>query len=56
MVVPTLFVDDLAAAMCATMEAVEEELGGFIESIAEFIASTGQQLSPHQVGGYHVEA
>ena len=46
MVVPTLFVDDLAAAICATMKAVEEELGGFIESVAEFITSTDQQLSP----------
>ena len=46
MIVPTLFVDDLAAAICAIEKAVEDELGGFIESIAEFITSTDQQLSP----------
>ena len=52
MVVHTLFVDDLAAAICAPAKVVEEDLGGFIDDIAEFITSTGQQLSPTKSVAY----
>ena len=45
-VTPTLFVDDLAASICAPAQRVVDELGGFIEIIADFITSTGQELSP----------
>ena len=45
-VFPTLFVDDLAADIIAPEKSVVEELGGFIEVIAEFVESTDQELSP----------
>ena len=45
-ITPTLFVDDLAAEVCGPAHVIKEELGGFIEKIAEFVAETGQELSP----------
>jgi len=42
---PTVFVDDLAADMCGPMKRVAEELGAFVEGIANFIKGTGQALS-----------
>ena len=42
---PVLFVDDLAAEMTGPAENILEQLGGFIEYIAEFIEETGQELS-----------
>ena len=42
---PTLFVDDLAAAVCAPAKHAIELMGGFIEYIADFIAETKQALS-----------
>ena len=42
---PVLFVDDLAAEMTGPAEHIVEQLGGFIEHIADFIGETGQELS-----------
>ena len=41
-----LFVDDLAADTCALAKHVGNELGGFIEEVAEFVVETNQELSP----------
>ena len=45
-IMPTLFVDDLAAAVCAPTKLAIDQMGGFIEYVAEFIVYTGQALSP----------
>ena len=45
MVAPTLFVDDLAADATAPVKHVMQQLGGFIETIADFVNGTGQELS-----------
>ena len=45
MVSPTLFVDDLAADVTAPEKHVVQQLGGFIETVADFIHRTGQELS-----------
>jgi len=44
-ITPTLFVDDLAAAVCAPAKLAINQMGGFIEYIADFIAGTKQALS-----------
>ena len=45
MVAPTLFFDDLAAGVTARAKQVVQQLGGFIETVAEFVSGTGQELS-----------
>ena len=40
MVTPTLFVDDLAADMCALVKHIVARLGGFIDVVATFIKDT----------------
>ena len=45
MVVPTVFVDDLAAGVTARAKQMVQQLGGFIETVAEFVGGTGQELS-----------
>ena len=44
-ITPTLFVDDLAAAVCAPAKLAVNQMGGFIEYIADFITGTKQALS-----------
>ena len=44
-ITPTLFVDDLAADVCATARQAINQMGGFIEYVADFISSTRQVLS-----------
>ena len=44
-ITPTLFVDDLAATVCAPVKHVVKQLGGFIEYVADFISETKQALS-----------
>ena len=44
-ITPTLFVDDLAAAVCAPAKHATKQMGGFIEYIADFISDTKQALS-----------
>ena len=45
-ITPTLFVDDLAAAVCAPAKHAIAQMGGFIEYVARFITDTRQALSP----------
>ena len=45
MVAPTLFVDDLAADVTAPEKHVVQQLRGSIETVADFIHRTGQELS-----------
>ena len=42
---PTLFVDDLAADVTGPWKHVVKQLGGFIEAVATFVITTGQELS-----------
>ena len=42
---PTLFVDDLSAEIVSTQKLAVEQLGGYVEMVAGFIAATGQKLS-----------
>ena len=42
---PTLFVDDLAADMTGPSKHIVNQLGGFIEEIANFIDEANQELS-----------
>ena len=42
LIMPTLFVDDLAADATAPAAMVVTQLGGFIETVAEFISDTKQ--------------
>lgn len=42
---PALFVDDLAAAVCAPAKHAIKQMGGVIEHVADFIAGTKQALS-----------
>ena len=44
-ITPTLFVDDLAAAVCAPAKHAVKQMGGFIEYVADFITDTKQALS-----------
>lgn len=44
-ITPTLFVDDLAAEVCAPARHAIRQMGGFIEYVAEFITDTKQALS-----------
>ena len=44
-ITPTLFVDDLAAAVCAPAKHAIKQMGGFIEYVAAFIFDTKQALS-----------
>ena len=44
-ITPTLFVDDLAAAVCALAKHAVKQMGGFIEYVADFISDTKQALS-----------
>ena len=45
MIVPTLFVDDLATDVTAPAKFVVKQLGGVIETVAKFIDDTKQELS-----------
>ena len=44
-ITPTLFVDDLAAEVCAPPRHAIDQMGGFIEYVAEFVFRTKQALS-----------
>ena len=44
-ITPTLFVDDLAAAVCVPAKHAIKQMGGFIEYVADFISETKQALS-----------
>ena len=44
-VVPTLFVDDLAAEQIAPDDHIIKDLGGFAENVAGFSTKTGMELS-----------
>ena len=44
-ITPTLFVDDLAAAVCAPAKHAINQMGGFIEYVADFVTDTRQALS-----------